>query len=57
MKEWAASEMMLTDPLKIPTTSFREISSVFEKMDRPATATFRFTGLVIPAKITAFSRT
>jgi len=42
MKEWMASERILTDPLKIPTITFMTISRELERTDNRATLTFLF---------------
>jgi hypothetical protein len=40
MKEWIASDMIETDPLRIPAVSFKPISKEFERTETLAALTF-----------------
>ena len=42
MKECMASEIMLMEPLRMPTITFMAISSEFERTDKRAMLTFLF---------------
>ena len=47
MREWMASEMMLTAPLRIPTASFIAMRTVLERMERRAMRAARFAARFI----------
>jgi hypothetical protein len=52
MLEWIASEIILTEPLRMPAMILNMISAVFEKMDNNANLTLLSATAFLPPKIT-----
>jgi hypothetical protein len=52
MAEWMASEMTATDPMTMPTTNLKTMSTLLEPIDRAATAIFFLAVCALASEVT-----